>query len=379
MDAERVAHVWATHLPPDFCPECGTAPGRLGLSTISWLIAERQHRLARAGAVRRVVQRATTLATSAAQHGFRHEALLYARDEGFLAATLPFIRAAIAGREPILVMAAAAKIDRLRRELGNEAALVRFEDMTGVGTNPARIIPAWREFVDVHEAPGRRMHGIGEPMVAGCSAAELAECQRHECLLNLAFADVGDFWLVCPYDTAALDPATIERVQHSHPVVVHDGASCQSSRYLDRAAVAAPFAEPLPDPPADATEIAFDGETLIALRALVAERAANAHLNALRAGDLVLAVHELATNSVRHGGGDGVLRIWHDAHALICEVRGAGRIEHPLAGRERPASGQLGGQGLWLVNQVCDLVQVRCFADGGVVRLHMRCDAPAPL
>jgi anti-sigma regulatory factor (Ser/Thr protein kinase) len=214
---------------------------------------------------------------------------------------------------------------------------------------------------------------------AGRSAAELAECQRHECLLNIAFADVGDFWLVCPYDTAALDAATIERVQHSHPVLVEDGAVHHSSRYLDRAAVAAPFAEPLPDPPGDATEIAFDAETLLALRRVVAARAADARLDGLRAGDLVLAVHELATNSVRHGGGDGVLRIWQDAHALICEVRGAGRIEDPMAGRERPASGQLGGHGLWLVNQVCDLVQVRCFADGGVVRLHMRCDAPAPL
>jgi anti-sigma regulatory factor (Ser/Thr protein kinase) len=319
------------------------------------------------------------MATSAAQHGFRHEALLYSGEEGFLDAVLPFVREAIAGCEPILVVVQAAKIDRLRRELGNDAALVAFEDMASVGTNPARIIPAWREFVDAHQAPGRRMRGIGEPVWAGRSAAELAECQRHECLLNLAFADVGDFWLVCPYDTATLDTVTIERVQHSHPVLVHDGAARQSSRYLDRAAVAAPFAEPLPDPPSDATEIAFDGETLLSLRRVVAARAADARLDPLRAGDLVLAVHELATNSVRHGGGHGVLRIWQDAHVLVCEVRGAGRIDDPLVGRQRPASGQLGGHGLWLVNQLCDLVQVRSFADGGVVRLHMRCDARAPL
>jgi hypothetical protein len=124
------------------------------------------------------------MATSAALHGFRHEALLYAREEGFLAATLPFIRAAIAGREPILVVVSAAKIDRLRRELGDDAAAVAFEDMAGVGTNPARIIPAWREFVDAHRAPGRRLRGIGEPVWAGRSACELAECQRHECLLK---------------------------------------------------------------------------------------------------------------------------------------------------------------------------------------------------
>jgi MEDS: MEthanogen/methylotroph, DcmR Sensory domain len=82
------------------------------------------------------------MATSAAQHSFRHEALLYAQDDGFLAATLPFVRAAIARREPILVVVQAAKIDGLRRELGDDTAQVAFEDMAGVGTNPARIILA---------------------------------------------------------------------------------------------------------------------------------------------------------------------------------------------------------------------------------------------
>jgi anti-sigma regulatory factor (Ser/Thr protein kinase) len=307
-----------------------------------------------------------------ADHGFRHEALLYAGDDAFADATLPFIRAAVAGREPILVVVGAAKIDRLRAELGDDATDVAFEDMAGVGTNPARIIPAWREFVDRNAAPGRRLRGIGEPIWAGRSAAELVECQRHECLLNLAFADAADFWLVCPYDAAALGPDVIDRVHDSHPVLVEGGAPRASRAYLDAAVVSAPFADPLPDPPAGAIEIAFDGDTLFGLRGLVATRAADAGLDALRAGDLVLAVHELTTNSVRHGGGHGVLRMWHDAAAMICEVRDAGRIVHPMAGRHRPQSDQLGGHGLWLINQLCDLVQIRSFAGGGVVRLHMR-------
>jgi anti-sigma regulatory factor (Ser/Thr protein kinase) len=306
------------------------------------------------------------------EQGFRHEALLYAGDGGFLDATLPFIRAAVAAGDPILVVVGARKIDRLRRELGDDAARVAFEDMAGVGTNPARIIPAWREFVDDHAAPGRRLRGVGEPIWAGRSAAELVECQRHECLLNVAFADAADFWLVCPYDTAGLDATVIELAHHSHPVLVQDGVAQASTAYHDGGAVAAPFADPLPDAPPGATEVAFDGDTLFGMRGLVAATAFDAGLDALRAGDLVLAMHELATNSVRHGGGQGVLRVWHDDDAVICEVRDAGRIEHPMAGRQRPPSGQLGGHGLWLINQLCDLVQIRSFPGGGVVRLHMR-------
>ena len=86
----------------------------------------------------------------------------------------------------------------------------------------------------------------------------------------------------------------------------------------------------------------------------------------------MLAVNEVATNSIRHGGGRGVLRIWHAAGALVCEVADSGRIADPLAGRQRPVSGQSGGHGLWLCNQICDLVQVRTFATGSVVRLHTR-------
>jgi hypothetical protein len=56
---------------------------------------------------------------------------------------------------------------------------------------------------------------------------------------------------------------------------------------------------------------------------------------------------------------------------MVCEVRDSGRFDSPLAGRERPRGDQVGGWGLWLANQLCELVQVRSFPDGTVVRLHV--------
>jgi anti-sigma regulatory factor (Ser/Thr protein kinase) len=91
-----------------------------------------------------------------------------------------------------------------------------------------------------------------------------------------------------------------------------------------------------------------------------------------RTQDLVLAVNELAGNSTRHGSGRGVLRVWREDEMLVCEVRDRGRIADPLAGRQRPDHESEGGWGLWIVNQVCDLVQVRSGSDGTVVRAHMR-------
>ena len=68
------------------------------------------------------------------------------------------------------------------------------------------------------------------------------------------------------------------------------------------------------------------------------------------------------------------LRLWRDDEFLYAEVSDGGRIDRPLAGRERPSREHESGRGLWIANQLCELVQVRSFPDGNAVRLHMRLD-----
>jgi anti-sigma regulatory factor (Ser/Thr protein kinase) len=241
--------------------------------------------------------------------------------------------------------------------------------MTKAGRNPAWIIPAWREFADAH--PNQRMRGIGEPIWADRTPDELVECQRHESLLNYAFADAAGFRLLCPYDTEALAPAVIEEAERSHPHVAAETGERPSVSYRGTAACAEVHSDPLPEPRTLVHSLPF-GEAMIDEVRRAAERhGARAGLSRRRRENLVLAVNELATNSVRHGGGYGRLRMWADEERVVCEVRDGGAIDEPLAGRERPRPLQPGGYGLWLANQVCDLVQVRSLTTGGVVRLHM--------
>jgi anti-sigma regulatory factor (Ser/Thr protein kinase) len=301
---------------------------------------------------------------------FRHEALLYEGDVGFLTGTLPFIREGVAAGEPVLVVVSGARIGLLRSALGGDADRVAFADMADVGANPARIIPAWRDFVAGGDGGGH-VRGIGEPIWAERSPAELIECQRHETLLNLAFAGVPAFWLLCPYDTGALGPDVLEEANRSHPFVSERGTAWQSAGYRGLEQAAAPFAAPLPDLPGRPAELGFGPESLAELRELVSRHATAAGLDPGRAADLVQAVDEFATNSLRHGGGQGTLRVWRDDGALVCEVRDAGRLENPMAGRERPPPEHDGGRGLWMVNQLCDLVQLRSFPDGATIRVHM--------
>jgi anti-sigma regulatory factor (Ser/Thr protein kinase) len=127
---------------------------------------------------------------------------------------------------------------------------------------------------------------------------------------------------------------------------------------------------PLPAPPHDAMSHTYR-TNLSEVRALVLKRARDAGLSEARANDLVLAVSEVAANTLRHTQSYGTLNIWRDQHEIICEVHDEGTITDPLAGRRLPDPAASGGHGLWLVHQVCDLVELRSDATGTTVRMHM--------
>jgi anti-sigma regulatory factor (Ser/Thr protein kinase) len=303
--------------------------------------------------------------------GFAHEALLYAGDDGFVEGTAPFVREGIEAGEGILVAVPRRRAGLLREELGGDADRVLFADMEQLGRNPGRIIPAWRDFVDEHTGQGRPIRGIGEPVWPERTSDELIECQRHELLLNLAFGDEPPWSLLCPYDTDTLGDDVIEEAFRSHPVLWQDGRRLESETYGDPRDIFAAPDDDLPPRPTHAEGMAFGLEDVAAVRALVARHAAGAGLAAERAADLVLAASEAATNSVLHGGGRGDFAVWREGAAVVGEVRDAGRISDPLAGRRRPSLDALDGRGLWVVHQLCDLVEVRSLAAGTVVRFRI--------
>jgi anti-sigma regulatory factor (Ser/Thr protein kinase) len=115
---------------------------------------------------------------------------------------------------------------------------------------------------------------------------------------------------------------------------------------------------------------------LAKVRNLVMQQATVAGLGESRANDLVLAVSEVAANTLQHTDSSGTLAIWHDGDEIVCEIHDEGKITDPDAGRRRPAADATGGHGLWLVRQVCDLVELRSDATGTTIRMHMKIHAP---
>jgi anti-sigma regulatory factor (Ser/Thr protein kinase) len=175
--------------------------------------------------------------------------------------------------------------------------------------------------------------------------------------------------LSCAYDIESLATGVIAGAYETHRFVRRGGEMRTTRGHVEAARL---FQEALPAAPAHLDQLAFDDRSLVNVRRFVGHHAAPG-LDAAAAHDLVLAADELATNSVRHGGGSGLLRIWHDRTHVVCEVTDL------LVGCRRPGPRFMHGCGLWLVNQLCDLVQIRSSSAGTVVRVHKRySSSPVP-
>jgi anti-sigma regulatory factor (Ser/Thr protein kinase) len=121
-----------------------------------------------------------------------------------------------------------------------------------------------------------------------------------------------------------------------------------------------------------ALDRAFDAETLPDLRKAVLAQAAAAGMLADRATDVMLAVHELAANAVRHGAGTGRLAMRVRGGQLLCEVsdvgppRDDGHGPRTAIAAMRPWPVQR-GHGLWLVRAAADQVSVALGSAGSRV------------
>ena len=292
-----------------------------------------------------------------------HAALFYRSQAEYAAKITGFVRAGLAQGEPALIALPGDKARAIGACLDAIHGELAFADMTKLGRNPARIIPEVREFTDKHS--GQRVRFVGEPVWPGRSAAEVCEATRHEALINLAFTQVKAT-ILCPYDAAGLAGSVLGDARRTHEEPAARGATARTWR--DNLPPECDL--PLGPPPADAEALAYETD-LAPVRRLVERHARHAGLGAERAVDLVLAANEIAANTISHTAGGGVIEVWHTSEEILCEVRDQGRIADPLAGRVRHDPDDR-GHGLWLVNQVCDLVELRSGAGGTTVRMHLR-------
>jgi anti-sigma regulatory factor (Ser/Thr protein kinase) len=298
-----------------------------------------------------------------------HAALIY-RDPGeFEAAACWFAEQAARAGAALLIACTGPPLARLQARLDTSSNPVAWADMASVGANPARLIPAISRFAD--QQAGRPVWCVQEAAWVSRPPEELWEVVRHEALTNLALAD-SQVRLLCLYH-AELAAELISCAEATHPVIARDGRWQPSTGYQPGGLAPVPTQcdQPLPPPPARARMLTYRDD-LTGPRRLVRACAHAVGLPARRAEDLLIAVSELAANTFAHTAGPGTLTIWATSARITCQIHDTGHITDPLAGQRRPDPAADGrGRGLWLVHQLCDLVQVRTGPAGTTIRVHM--------
>jgi|GEM_PF-811597 len=334
-------------------------------------------RLRRSGAAATTPDGGAGAADDCAATPYRHECVFYDGIDEFLSMVVPFLRAGLELDQAMMVAIIEPRLSAVREALGPDAERIDFVDMAELGHNPARIIPAWREFVE--RSAGRSMRGVGEPIWAGRRAAEIAEGQLHEALLNSCVDPDTPLWLLCPYDVAALDDTIIDEAWRSHPVVSRSsrfsGRDVPAPAAIDRIDYGGDdhlrllFAAALPTPAGPPTQLPTTDPASLATDVL--RGAAAAGLPAQRSTRLATAVAEIVAAGRQESASSKVsVRMWRDEAALVCEVGDAGVVDDAQIGRRSGFAAPSRERGIRLANELCDLVQVRSGAGGTTVRLH---------
>jgi anti-sigma regulatory factor (Ser/Thr protein kinase) len=303
--------------------------------------------------------------------GFRHDAYFYDDGDHYVTEVLRFVRDGIARDEPVLIAVPPARLAQLRAGLSPaEAGQVRLSDMAVVGRNPGRILGSVLAiFLRKHVEKGVRI--VSEVVWPERTEQEYLACAEHEALVNVALADAA-VHVLCPYDTAGLPPSALSDAARTHPTLIRDGEVRDSPSYTDPYAAATAFDRPLAAPPDDADVVVVNTITGPRTARRVAYRfAERAGLPTKRLDDLTITVHELAVNTILHGGGAGLMSIWKDDGHVVVQIDDGGHIADPLVGRRPPGPSEI-GHGLAVVHHVADLVRVHRASEGTTVRAWFR-------
>jgi anti-sigma regulatory factor (Ser/Thr protein kinase) len=308
-------------------------------------------------------------ASAGSKAGLVHDAFLYREADEYVGAIMTFLRGDGADRSPALVAVPGRQLSLLQALLDDGLQPVTFADMDELGRNPARLTAAMRRFVERHNAIPPRL--VTEAVRPGGAAATYREIVLHEAVLAQALAG-STASVLCPVDASACSPEVLEDVAHTHPHVVMTGEREPSPAY-DSTLAATLFDHRLPAVPPTSGRHVYRHD-LADLRRFVEAGAAQAGLPSELIDDLVLAANEVATNSLVHAEGPGVIHLWADPELreVVCDLCDEGYIAQLLAGRIAPSLFSRHGWGLWMVNQVCDLVEMRSGSWGTNIRLHMR-------
>jgi len=310
---------------------------------------------------------------------YRHDAFLYDDDEHLARVATPFLRDGLSRGEAAVIAATPRVAALLREAVGDHPLLHVLDRHDAYRARTPSAITTFRGLADRYTGDGvQRVRVVGE-VDFGATERDWLEWQRYEAVINDALAD-WPLWGLCVFDTQRLADPLLDCAAATHSTLLDADGRAANPGFVDPAAYLRGL--PVPEEPLEATPprlAAPDVSDFIGLRHAVAGELARTRADADVTEDLLLAVDEMVSNAVRHGGPPVSLRLWTTADRIVCTIGDGGPgWDDPFAGYG-PAHGEdlsRGGMGLWLARQLCDHVDISGGPDGtGVqVRLTVRLD-----
>lgn len=266
-------------------------------------------------------------------------------------------------------MSRALRASVLARAAGVHGSVIRFVEPADLYSSPNHTLNEMRDLAD----DDQRVRLIAEPPARVPWWLEAEEWQRVNSLSNTIVSELP-ITVVCLYDARRVGMKTIRQAERTHPHILTPGGPRRSGDYVDPADFAAECDRNEPVTPASAMQHAIrtPGD-LASSRAMVREVATGHGVAAHRADDLAMAVNEIVSNALEHGGGVAQQRVWDEEHGLICEVSDPGSgFDDPFAGYRRPNAAGSRGRGLRMARQLCDLMRISSTSTGTRVWLYLR-------
>lgn len=309
---------------------------------------------------------------------YRHEALFFASQQALLEASVPWLRAGLDAGEVITLACDAEHNAALAAALGHHPA-VRVLPQERIYHKAVDAVAFYHDLITAPVAAGHpRVRVLGE-VGFGTSARGREEWLLFEAVCHLALAPLP-LWSVCAYYTPDLPQSLVDTARASHPWLRTTEGTAQNHDYVPPARLLNGAGPPLttPNGEADTVALVHDGD-LRELRHWLRDRLDDLDTSPVAADAVVLAVHEVAANALRHGRPPVRVTLWVNATHVLCDVtdRGPG-ITDPLSGYTPPDPFGLPehGAGLWMTRRLCDEVITARSPTGFTVRLAVSRGAP---
>jgi anti-sigma regulatory factor (Ser/Thr protein kinase) len=257
--------------------------------------------------------------------------------------------------------------DALRAALGPDADVHTLARPADVGSGQTVALQRARELRELTRSGPVSVLAEHQSDLDGPDGAFWTEL---DAAVNVALAELP-VRLTCFFPEMPLHLCVLDGARENHPHVLVGGELRHNPRHrLPREVLTEhPVGPPLLLGAPDLT-VAFQSWQLQEVRRAVRQVAEAAGFTDDRVDDVVLAVNEVATNAVEHGGPDAELHLWATASGLVCEVHDGGTLTDPLPGMASPHPSEPRGRGLWIARQVCDLLHVWSDDQGTHVRVR---------